>query len=51
MEISRKLKGGKMVRHPRSVSYRISSWIDNRVEQRYDDYMERCQNVGDMGRW
>ena len=51
MEISRKLKGGEMVLHPRSISCRISNWIDNRVEHRYDDYMGRHQDVGDMGRW
>ena len=51
MEISRKLKGGKTVRHPRFVGYRTSEWNHNRVERMYDDYMGRHHDVGDMGGW
>ena len=37
MEISRKLKGGETVRHPRSVDYGAHNWTDNRARRGSDD--------------
>ena len=50
MEISRKLKGGKTVRHPRSIGCGSYDWTDNRTKQRDDNNEGGFQSVWETGR-